>query len=237
MVYEKVSVLILAHNEEKTIQEDICNLHRALKKKFINFEIIISEDGSKDNTCKKIFYLKKKFKLKLLNSKKRKGYAKAFLDGVGKCQSNIIFFSDTGKKYDYNNFFSFYKIFKNNNLALCSGIRIDRKDKVIRRMLTLFYSIFLKLLFLKNFDDYDCGFRIYNKKKLINIINRHTFHPMLIGSQIFMLFIKYKYKIKQQKIKYLENKQRASRGIPAKKIISTIYSSIIFSIKIRFSNI
>ena len=59
MIYEKVSVLILAHNEEKTISEDICNLRRALKKNFKNFEIIISEDGSKDDTCKKISHLKK----------------------------------------------------------------------------------------------------------------------------------------------------------------------------------
>jgi hypothetical protein len=60
---------------------------------------------------------------------------------------------------------------------------------------------------------------------------------MLIGSQIFMLFIKYKFKIIQKELKYLENNKRNSRGIPATKIISTIFSSIFFSIKIRFLNV
>jgi glycosyltransferase involved in cell wall biosynthesis len=237
MILEKISVLILAHNEEKTIEEDIYNLYNALNKRFKNFQIIISEDGSRDNTYKKILFLKRKFNLILSTSRKRKGYAKAFINGINKCQSNVIFFSDTGKKYDYNNFFYFFKIFKKNNADLCCGIRIGRKDKLIRRALTFFYSIFLKLLFLRQFSDFDCGFRIYNKKKLKCVINKHSFHPMLIGSQIFMLFIKYKFKIIQKELKYLENNKRNSRGIPATKIISTIFSSIFFSIKIRFLNV
>ena len=102
-------------------------------------------------------------------------------------------------------------------------------------MLTYWYSMFIKLLFQKNFDDFDCGFRIYNKKKLYYILNKYSFHPMLIGSQIFMWFIKHRYKIVQNKIKYLENNKRQSRGIPNNKIVYTIISSIIFSIKIKLS--
>ena len=54
-------------------------------------------------------------------------------------------------------------------------------------------SNFLKTLFIL------IGFILfYNKKKLKYVINKHSFHPMLIGSQIFMLFIKYKFKIIQK---------------------------------------
>ena len=143
MIKEKVSILLLAHNEEKTIIKDILKIYSFLSKTFLNFNIVISEDGSEDSTFDKILSLKKKLKLTICSSIKRKGYTKAFIDGVKCCKSNYIFFSDTGSKYNYTNFFKFYRILKNENADLVSGIRIKRKDKLYRRLLTLFYSLFL----------------------------------------------------------------------------------------------
>ena len=123
----------------------------------------------------------------------------------------------------------------NENADLVSGIRIKRKDKLYRRLLTLFYSLFLNMLFLKKFSDFDCGFRIYNKKKLLYVLKKYSYKSSLINSQIFMYFLKNNFNIAQRKIIYYENKIRESRGIPPSKLIHIIISSIIFSIKIRFS--
>ena len=235
MINEKVSILLLAHNEEKTIIKDILKINSFLRKAFLNFNIVISEDGSKDSTYDKILSLKKKLKLTICSSKKRKGYTKAFIDGVKCCNANYIFFSDTGSKYNYSNFLKFFQVLKNENADLVSGIRIKRKDKLYRRLLTLFYSLFLNMLFLKKFSDFDCGFRIYNKKKLLFVLKKYYYISSLINSQIFMYFIKNNFKIKQRKIIYYENKIRESRGIPPSKLIHIIISSIFFSIKIRFS--
>jgi glycosyltransferase involved in cell wall biosynthesis len=235
MINEKVSILLLAHNEEKTIIKDILKINSFLRKSFLNFNIVISEDGSEDSTNDKILSLKKKLKLTICSSKKRKGYAKAFIDGVKCCNSNYIFFSDTGSKYNYSNFLKFYRAVKNENADLVSGIRIKRKDKLYRRLLTLFYSLFLNMLFLKKFSDFDCGFRIYNKKKLLYVLKKYSYKSSLINSQIFMYFLKNNFNIAQRKIIYYENKIRVSRGIPPSKLIHIIISSIIFSIKIRFS--
>ena len=53
-----LDVLLLAHNEEKTIVKEILNIIKILKG--IKFRIIVVEDGSKDKTLKKLKSLKKK---------------------------------------------------------------------------------------------------------------------------------------------------------------------------------
>ncbi len=232
---KQVSFLILAHNEVKTIEKEIDNILK-LKKK-LNFELVVVQDGSKDGTFEKLERLKKKKKFILYNKKIRLGYYKAFLKGVSLSSGKIIFFSDTGSKYNYQKFIKFYKYFEKNSADMVSAYRINREDKILRQLLTFFYGVFINILFQINFKDYDCGFKIFRKKKLIKILKENTFDKNLITSQIFIYFKIYNYKILQLPIKYNEKKNRVSRGIPNRKILKIIFSSIIKMLKIRLQQI
>ena len=77
----------------------------------------------------------------MFNKKKRLGYYKAFLKGIELSKGEIIFFSDTGNKYDYKKFIQLYKIFKEKNADLISCYRVKRQDKILRQLLTFFYTI------------------------------------------------------------------------------------------------
>ena len=55
----KLTLILLAHNEEKTILDDIKNIHKIILKKIKNTEFIIFQDGSIDKTHKIISSVKK----------------------------------------------------------------------------------------------------------------------------------------------------------------------------------
>ena len=56
----KFSFILLAHNEEKTIKDEIDNLYNKIVKKFsYDYEVLICEDGSTDNSKNIINSLKK----------------------------------------------------------------------------------------------------------------------------------------------------------------------------------
>ena len=56
----KISFILLAHNEEKTIKDEIENLYNKIVRKFSqNYEVLICEDGSTDNSKNIINSLKK----------------------------------------------------------------------------------------------------------------------------------------------------------------------------------
>lgn len=113
----KYSILIPIYNEEKILQESIDQYIGKLKKLKVDFEIILSENGSTDNTKKILFNLKKKYKklLKILTSNEPNyGLAlkKAIISSKGKyivCDEldlcNINFFKSSclllkSKKFD-----------------------------------------------------------------------------------------------------------------------------------------
>ena len=230
---ENISFIILANNEAKTIRSEIENILKLRKK--LKFKLIIVQDGSTDGTYEILKSLKKK-NIKILNKKKRIGYYNAFLKGVKSSEGNVIFFSDTGGKYNYNNFIKYYKYYKKNNLDLLACYRINRKDKILRQAMTFFYTIVINLLFLLNYKDYDCGFKIFNKEKLLKILKNYTFNKNLITSQIFLFFVKNNFRILQLPIIYKEKKNRKSRGIPTNKVIQIVIKSILNLIKIKLNN-
>ena len=234
LLKKKISILLLVHNEIKTIEKDIVSIRKNLQNR-INYQLVIIQDGSNDGTYEKLNLIKKKYNLTLSNVKGRRGYTKAFNIGVKKCKNETIFFSDTGSKYSYGNMIKFLNVFYDKNADALFAYRIKRKDKIIRQILTSTYSFLINFLFNKNYKDYDCGFKIYNKKVLSKILNKYHFTPHLINSQIFIYFFLNKKKIFQLPIEYLETKHRSSRGVPMNKLVTIIFKSIINLLNIKFN--
>jgi len=87
---KKVSAIICAYNEDKTIKDVILSVSRAL----IVSEIIVVNDGSSDKTRKIIEELKKEIEITVIhfNENKGKGYAMAV--GVENATFDILLFVD-----------------------------------------------------------------------------------------------------------------------------------------------
>ena len=60
----RLSIVILVHNEEKSIEKEIQDINIIIIKKFKNAEFIITQDGSIDNSDKILKSFKKKYKIK-----------------------------------------------------------------------------------------------------------------------------------------------------------------------------
>jgi len=89
---KKISVIIPTYNEEKDISECLESLK---KQSYKNFEIIIVDDGSKDNTMNVL----KKFKTKIIKGKhKGPGFSRNL--GAKKAKGSILVFVDADMTFD-----------------------------------------------------------------------------------------------------------------------------------------
>ena len=235
---KNISLLLLVHNEIDTIENEIVQINKFLSNNS-NSELVIVQDGSSDGTYEKLNELKAKYNFILNSLKERRGYTQAFIDGVNICSGNTILFSDSGGKYNFQNIQKFLNMFKLKNLDLLAGYRVKRKDKFLRRFLSFFYSKLCNILFWNNFKDLDCGFKVFNKSKLLLILKNYKFTKSLLTSQLFIYFIKKKWNIYQLPIEYLEIKDRKSRGIPMNKILIIAFATIanLFKIKLNLNKI
>lgn len=97
-----ISIILPVYNEEKNIKEVIQSL---LNQDFKNFELIIIDDCSTDNTSKILTKIKHQ-KLKILKSEKNSGPGHARNIGIKNANGNYILFFDSDVKVTNNKFIS-----------------------------------------------------------------------------------------------------------------------------------
>ena len=83
-----LSIIIPSYNSKKTLE--IC-LNSIFKSEYKNFEVIVVDDSSTDNSC----LIAKKFPCKLIRLKERSGLAKARNVGASKAKGDILVFLDS----------------------------------------------------------------------------------------------------------------------------------------------
>lgn len=125
MLSKKISIIIALYNEEKTILE-ILNLVNNKKKNNYEYEIIVINDGSTDDSLK---LLKENSNLynRLLNFTNNKGKGFAIKEGLKIATGNYIIFQDADLEYDPEDINSFVEIYERFDADVIIGTRMRYK--------------------------------------------------------------------------------------------------------------
>ncbi|HJN84647.1 MAG TPA: glycosyltransferase family 2 protein [Candidatus Pelagibacter bacterium] len=225
-----LTIILLAHNEEKTILDDIKKIHNIILKKIKDTEFIICQDGSIDKTHKIISSIKKKYNINYIHSAKRLGVHKALLLTLKKSKGEFIFFVDSGNKFNYREFWKLYKYRK--KYEIVSGLRVNRKDQVYRILLTYFFNVFLRFFTISKFRDIDSGFKIFNKKSVKKAILLKKYNSHFYMSEICLKIIYMGYLFKEVNVNYFQRFSK-SRATSLTRIPVMIVSFLINFIKLK----
>lgn len=137
-----ISVIIPMYNSEKYIEETVMSV---INQTYKNFEIIVVDDGSTDNSRLKvemIFKIHSEIKSKIL-FQENKGLPSARNKGIINAEGNYICFVDSDDILDTNHLSSLYNLIKKNNLnvAHCNyeettrdnrkGSPVEKKEGII----------------------------------------------------------------------------------------------------------
>ncbi len=88
-----ISVIIPTYNDSDTIEESIASVYDSYKKE--NFEIIVVNDKSTDNTLEKLEVLKTKYNFIILNNKENLGKVRSINNAVDHTKGDFILFLDS----------------------------------------------------------------------------------------------------------------------------------------------
>ena len=170
----KVSIVIPAFNESKTIIQILDKIH--LNKKNINheLEIIIVDDGSTDDTKDKLNEHKHLYD-QLIEIRNNMGKGNALNIGFSKCSGEIIIIQDADLEYSPEDYPKLLSPFEKFDADIVYGSRFRSSDisavllfwhTIANKIITLTSNIFSDL----NLSDVETGYKAF-KKKLINNIN------------------------------------------------------------------
>lgn len=172
----KISLVIPCYNEVTNIQKGVLD-------KIGNFtrdhndinEVIIIDDGSTDETKKiiKEKYLKNFPKFKLIENK-HQGKAFAIITGIKTSHENYVMFSDIDLATPIDEAEKMIQeIKKGSQIIIGSRTKSRQGAPITRKLLAIGFIYVRNILFgFKGIKDTQCGFKIFEKKAALEIINR-----------------------------------------------------------------
>ncbi len=182
-IKQLISIIIPVYNESESIGFLLDEVINVMSFHEFNFELIVVNDGSKDNTYQVLKELTLKIKeLSVIDLRKNYGQTAAMSAGFDNSKGDIIITLDGDLQNDPNDIPTLISEI-NNGYDLICGWRIDRKDKLINRKIPskIANKLIAHVTGLK-LHDYGCSLKAF-KKEIIDDIKLygelHRFLPVL----------------------------------------------------------
>jgi len=196
----EVSVVMPCLNEEKTIGECIKKAFKSFKDHNIKGEVVVSDNGSMDNSVRIAESLGAHVVHQPL-----KGYGNAYYKGISEAKGKFIIIGDSDNTYDFSEIHKFIEPLRN-GYDLVMGTRL--KGKILpgampwlhRYIGNPFLSSFLNILYKTGVSDSHCGMRAFTKEAYKKMHLKST--GMEYASEMVINASKAKLKITEVPITY-----------------------------------
>ena len=161
-----ISVFFPCYNDAGSIGLLVQDAKSLLKTLTNDFEIIVVDDGSKDESRKILQRLKREVKeLKLVFHKENLGYGGALKSGFKAATKDFVFYTDGDGQYSV---LELSKLIDklDGSVDVVQGYKLERHDPWYRLIIGKSYHIFSKIMFGLKVRDVDCDFRLIRRKIL-----------------------------------------------------------------------
>ena len=182
-INQLISIIIPVFNESESIGFLLNEVISVMESNKFNFELIVVNDGSKDNTHEVLKNLTLKIReLSVISLRKNYGQTAAMSAGFDKSEGDIVITLDGDLQNDPNDIPKLISEI-NNGYDLICGWRFDRKDKLLNRKIPskIANKLIAHVTGLR-LHDYGCSLKAF-KKEIINDIKLygelHRFLPVL----------------------------------------------------------
>ncbi len=166
----EIAVLMPIHNEAEAIEKSVTEFYNFISPR-MPLELVLSEDGSTDNTEHIIEKLSEKIPLKAVLSPSRKGYAGGIKDGLKLVKAKYVLITDSDGQQDPKDFWKLWNLRMKYDIV--SGWRKKRADALYRKVMSKIFQLRIKSTFnLPNLMDITAPFKLMKTEVAIEIAEK-----------------------------------------------------------------
>jgi len=171
----KLSIIIPAYNEEKSIYKTVDDILAAHDILDYDYEVIVVVDGSSDKTAAEARrHHSQKIHVYEYSQNHGKGYALKF--GTQKARGDIITFTDAGGDFDPKQFDKCVRLMEIFDADFVIGSKRHPASKVnyppLRRFYSWCYQKMIRVLFGLNITDTQTGLKFLKRKVALDVMPR-----------------------------------------------------------------
>ena len=192
-----LSIIVPVRNESENLVGVFDYFSKNLNN--FNYEVLLINDFSKDDTFKKAKEISKKFSRFKVLENGQKGLGGAINLGIKEAKGENIVIMMADQSDDINDLKKYYEIISKGNYDAVLGSRFLKHSKVNdyplqKLILNRIFNLFVCILFWNSYNDYTNAFKIYKKKALTEIL------PLI--SESFNIFLEIPLKIISRNYNY-----------------------------------
>jgi glycosyltransferase involved in cell wall biosynthesis len=157
-----LSLVIPAFNEGAVIERAIAEAEAALALHFDEFEIIVVDDGSADDTAAEVFgLLPTAPHTRIVWHDTNRGYGAALRTGFEAARFDLVAFTDADCQFDLTDLARLAPLAS--EVPVVVGYRANRRDPWRRRFLAWGYNVLARALCGTRVRDVDCALKVFRR--------------------------------------------------------------------------
>jgi glycosyltransferase involved in cell wall biosynthesis len=179
-----ISVVVPLFNEEKSLPELTVWIRKVMTQHQFSYEIIMIDDGSKDNSWQVIETLQKENpNIKGIKFRRNYGKSAALYCGFDVAQGDVVITMDADLQDSPDEIPELFRMVKEDGYDLVSGWKKKRRDPVLTKNIpSKFYNWTVRRMTGIKLHDMNCGLKAYRKNvvKSIEVYGEmHRYIPVL----------------------------------------------------------
>ncbi len=176
-----LSVFFPAYNDAPSLPQLVGQAFETAARLTEDFEVIVVNDGSWDNTDEVLAELQRKLgpRLRVVRHAVNRGYGGAVRSGFEAAAKDWIFYTDGDGQYDVTELPRLVEALAP-GVGLVNGYKISRSDVFYRRWIGAGYLWTVRRLFQIRIRDVDCDFRLVRRSVMDGIELESTSGPVCV---------------------------------------------------------
>ena len=179
-----ITVVVPLFNEQESLPELAAWIHRVMTKNQFSYEVIMVNDGSRDNSWEVIKKLQLEYpSLKGVSFQRNYGKAAALHTGFLKAGGDVVITLDADLQDSPDEIPELYRMITEQGYDLVSGWKRKRHDPILSKNLpSKFYNWTARVMSGIKLHDFNCGIKAYKKAvvKSIEVYgDMHRYIPVL----------------------------------------------------------
>jgi glycosyltransferase involved in cell wall biosynthesis len=168
--FASLSVFFPAYNDAPSLPALIGKAFATLREHVADYEVIVINDGSWDNTGAVLEELRRQYAphMRVVTHERNRGYGGALRSGFAAAKKDWVFYTDGDGQYDPSELPRLLALVRPDT-GLVNGYKLERHDPSHRIWIGNTYNFCARLLFRVQIRDIDCDYRLIRRELLDRI--------------------------------------------------------------------
>jgi dolichyl-phosphate beta-glucosyltransferase len=219
-----LSIIIPAFNEEKRIRATLDEIDTFFSERQLTVEVIVSDDGSSDNTSEIVRNFKPScFDLDLIRFQENRGKAAALREGVLNAKGSLILICDADLSTPVSELDKLLPYIQSGEFSIAIASRalkdstVEVHQPLYRELLGKSFNLLAQILAVPGIWDTQCGFKLFASDVGKILFSKMTVNDFAYDVEILTIAQENGYKIIEVPIKWInspETKLKVLKDVP-----------------------